>query len=270
MCARQSATARALSLGWSRSTRACGVREPRCAGWRRFTALGKPTAPARWPSPSLHGRAPTCQPGPPTSIRRSRVRTRERATTRSLSGGGTARALAVCARRAVLVVVGPRPMKARCASETALSLVAQPCSDVPTAATNEQPTFARVCAHANAPPRVLSREEAQHARLRHPHATPHWLASVYFPTEAHCASETALSLAARPCSDVPAGASNEHPAFACAHTRTRHHALSLGRRHSTRACGVRAPRRAGCSRFTPDRSPLRQRDGPLPPCTAAL
>ena len=47
-------------------------------------------------------------------------------------------------------------------------------------------------------------------------------------------------------------------------------ALSLGRRRSTRACSVRAPRRAGWSRSLPYGSPLCQRDGPLPRCTAAL
>ena len=62
--------------------------------------------------------------------------------------------------------------------------------------------------------------------------------------EAHCASETALSLGARPCSDVPAAPSNKQPAFACARTQTRLRLLSLGRRRSTCACGVRVPRRA--------------------------
>ena len=88
--------------------------------------------------------------------------------------------------------------------------------------------------------------------------------------EAHRTSETALSLGARPCSDVPAVVSNEQPAYACAHTQTRHHALSLGRRRSRRACGVRAPRLAGCSRSLSYERPLRQRDGPFPRCTAVL
>ena len=259
-------------------------------------ALWKPTAPARRPSPSVHGRAPTCQPRPPTSSRRSRVRTANAPRARSLSGGGAARALAACARRAALVGVGPCPMEAHCASETALSLGARPCSDVPAAASNEQ--LACACAHSErATARSLSREEAQHARLRRARAAPRWLESVHAlwkptaparrpspsvhgraptcqprpptsswlarvrkrtrhralslsgggaaralaacarraalvgvgpcPMEAHCASETALSLGARPCSDVPAAASNEQPAFACAHTRTRHRALSL-------------------------------------------
>ena len=93
-------------------------------------ALRKPTAPARRPSASVHGRFSTCWPRPPTSSRRSRVRTRERATARSLSGEGTPRALAALARCAALVGVSPCPMNAHCASETALSLGARPYSDV--------------------------------------------------------------------------------------------------------------------------------------------
>ena len=83
-------------------------------------------------------------------------------------------------------------------------------------------------------------------------------------------SETSLSLCARPRSDVPPAASNEQPELACAHTQARHRAHSLGRRRSTRACGARALRRAGWIRSIPYESPLRQRDGSLPRCTAAL
>ena len=55
--------------------------------------------------------------------------------------------------------------------------------------------------------------------------------------KAYYASETALFLGARPCSDVLAAAFNEQPAFACAHTRLRHRTLSLGR---SAACTVAA------------------------------
>ena len=83
MCARNNAISRVLSLGRRRNTRACGVCAPR---WlESVPALWKPSAPARRLSPSVHGHAPTCQPRPPTSSsRHSRVRTRERATARSL------------------------------------------------------------------------------------------------------------------------------------------------------------------------------------------
>ena len=60
------------------------------------------------------------------------------------------------------------------------------------------------------------------------------------PMKTHCASETALLFHARPCSDKLASASNEQLACACAHKPTRHRALSLWRRRSTRA-----PRYAG-------------------------
>ena len=54
---------------------------------------------------------------------------------------------------------------------------ARPCSDVPAAASNA--AGVRVCAHANAPTRALSREEAQHTRLRRARAAPRWLESVH-------------------------------------------------------------------------------------------
>ena len=82
-----------------------------------------------------------------------------------------------------------------------------------------------MCAHATTP-RALSREVTQHARLRRARAMQKKNATA--------------------------------------------RALSLGRGHSTRACGVRAPRRAGLSRSMFYGSPLRQRDGPLPRSTAAL
>ena len=143
-CAHTRTRQSVLSLGRRRSTRACGVRAPSRAGWSRFTALRKLVAPARRLSSSLHSRAPTCQPGPPSSSRRSRVRTRDRATACSVLGGGAARALAVCARRATLVRNGPYPMEARCASVTAIYLGARPCSDVAAAASNEHSRRLRV------------------------------------------------------------------------------------------------------------------------------
>jgi len=199
----------------------------------------------------------------------------------------------------------------------------------------------RVCAHANAPPPALSREEAHHAHLRRARAAQRWLESIHAlrgftaparrhtpsvhgraptcqprpPTssrrcvcahanapppalslsgggapralaaralgaalvgvslylmEAHCASEITLSLGARPCSNMSGAASKEQPPFECTRTRTHHRTFSLGRRRTMHACGVRAPRRAGWSRFMPYGYPLRQRDGPLPRCMAML
>ena len=59
-------------------------------------------------------------------------------------------------------------------------------------------------------------------------------------------------------------------AFEFAHTRTRHRVLSLGKRRSTCACGLRALRRADWRWLPLHGSSLRQRDGPLPRCTAVL
>ena len=107
-------------------------------------ALWEPTVPAG-PSPSVIGRDPTCQPRFPTSRRSSRVRTRDRTTARSPSGGGAARALAACARPPVLIRVSLYPTEAHWASGTALSVGARPCSDMQAAVSNEQAEFA--CAH---------------------------------------------------------------------------------------------------------------------------
>ena len=197
VCAHANAPPRAFSRHVTHHARLWRLRDaPR---WlESVPGLPKPTAPAIRPFSSTHCRALTCQPRPPKSSRRSRVGTHERATRCSHSGVGAARARAACARRVALVGVGPRPTKAR------------------------------------------------------------------------CTSEAALSHGARSYSDVPAAASSEQPAFACAHTQMRHCVLSLGRRRSTCACGVRALRRVGWSRFLPHGGPLRQRDGPLPRCTAVL
>ena len=190
----------------------------------------------------MHGRAPTCQQRPPTSSRRSRVRTRERATARFLSGGGAARAFPACARCAAVVEVGSCPMNAYSVSEAALSLGARTCLDVPAAASDEQPAFA--CAHTR----------ARHCALISGGGAAHTLAScarlaalieaVLCPMRSHCAIQKAPFLGVRPCSDVLAAASDHQSAVACAYTRMRRRALALRRRRSTRACGVLALRAA--------------------------
>ena len=268
------------------------------------------------------------------------MRTRDRATSRSPSGGGAARALATCARPAALVGVGPCPTEAHCSRETALSVVhghaptcqprppneqtefacahtrsrhltlslrkrrstgaccdvraprcagwsrsmpygsplqqrdgpfrrARPCSDMP-AATSKRADGVSVCAHTIAPPHALSQEEAQHARLRRVHAPPRWLALVHIPWKPTAPARRpppSVHGRASACQSRP---SNEQTEFKCAHTRLRRRTLSLRRRLSTRACDVRAPRRAGWSRSMPYGSPLHQREGPLRRCTAVL
>ena len=233
----------------------------------------KPTEPARRPSPSVHVNDPTCQLRPPAGPNEqpafacAHIRTRQHEL--SLSGGGAARALTARARCAALIGVDSWSLKANCAIETALSLGARPCSGVPAADSNVQPAFA--CALTQTRQHALSLRRgrstrAYGARARRRALVGDGLCSM----RAHCASETALSLGARPCSDALAMAPNEQPAFACAHTRTRQHELSLGRRRSTRTYGAHALRRAGWSRLMAFESQLCHRDGRLPRCEAVL
>jgi len=126
-----------------RSTRARGVCAPR---WLESApAIWKPTAPARRCSASVHRRAPTCLPRLPTSSFLAHVRKKKRHRACSLSLEKAQHARLRCVR-AALVGVGPCPMEAHCASETALSLGARPRSDVPAAVSNKQLSCA--CAQA--------------------------------------------------------------------------------------------------------------------------
>ena len=162
----------------------------------------------------------------------------------SLSEGGATPAAAACARHAAPVLESTYALwKPTAPARRPLSLGARPCFDVPAAASIEQPACSRVRTRERAAARSLwgggaARAFAANARRASLVGADPRL------TEAHCASDTALSLRARPCSDVPAAGSNEQPAFA-AHTRTRHRALSVGRRRRMRTCGACAPRRAG-------------------------
>ena len=99
-----------------------------------------------------------------------------RARSLSLSGGIAARALATCGRPAALVGVGPCPIKAHCASGTAVSLGARPCSDMPATASKRE-AYLRTCAcqtTQTARTLSLSQEESQHARFRRARAPPRW------------------------------------------------------------------------------------------------
>ena len=49
------------------------------------------------------------------------------------------------------------------------------------------------------------------------------------PMKAHCSSVTAISLSERPCSDVPAAASNDQLTCACAQGKSRHCTRALSR-----------------------------------------
>jgi len=96
MCARNQAPPRALSFSREGAARArtCGVRASHRAGWDGMLPYEWPTAPARRPSSSVHGRAPTCQPRPATSRILAYVRKKPSATARALSAGRRRRTLA--------------------------------------------------------------------------------------------------------------------------------------------------------------------------------
>ena len=171
--------------------------------------------------------------------------------------------------RAALVGVGFCPMEALCTSEAALSLGARPRSDVPAAASNKQLSCA--CAQGITPLRALSlsREKAQHARLRRVRAALCWLDSVpalWKPTAP--ARRRSASVHGRAPTCLPRLPTSSF----LAHVRekkTPPRMLSLSGEGAARALAVCA-RRAGWSRPLPYGSPLRQRDGPLPRCTAVL
>ena len=204
-CASQNCANRALALSREEAQHARLRRARAPPRWLQSAhTLWKPTAPAGRPSRSVRGRASACEPRAPNeqlTCVRAQVRSAPTVRALSLSGGSAARALATCARPAALVGVGSYPMIAYCASGTAVSLGARPCSDV-RAASSKRAADLRACASQN------------------------------------CAN--------------------------CARS------LSLRKKRSTRACDVRTPRRAGWSRATPYESPLHQRNGRLPRCTAVL
>ena len=241
MCAHADATTRTLKREVTSQARLRRARpRPRCS--ESVRVLWKPATPSRWRSHSVRGRALTCQSRPPMSSRRARVRTRERATAHSLSGGDAASALAARARQAALFGVSPCPSEAHCAVESALSLGARSCTDVPAVASDEQPAFA--CAHTRTRHGALSLGRRRSMRA----------CGVCAPRRAGwsqpnsngrplCHPKGSLSRCTAVLRRVNRGLQQEQPAFACAHTRTRHRALSLGLRRSTRACGVCALRR---------------------------
>jgi len=85
--------------------------------------------------------------------------------------------LAACARHAALIGVGPCVMEARCASETALSVGARPCSEELAAASNMQ--LVRACAQEKRHrARFFSREEANFACLLRARVAPRRLQAI--------------------------------------------------------------------------------------------
>ena len=165
-------------------------------------------------------------------------------------------------------------METHCASGTAFSLGARPCSDVQASA-SERAAYLRTCASQKCVncARALSvgrkpsaRASDVRARCRAgwsrsvPYGNPLRQRDGFLPRctavlrRVSCGLQTRSLLAYV---HKPNGANSAR-------------SLSLRRKHSTRAFDVRAPRRAGWSRSVPCESPLRQRDGRFPRCTALL
>ena len=248
---------------------ACGARAPHRVGWSRSMSFG-------WP---LHQRNASLGAIPFSDVSATAsneqpacacAHTRSRHCALSLSRGGGACALAACARRAALDVVGSCPSEESCTTERHLPLGVRPCSDVRAKASNEQPACA--CAHTRSRHCALSLslEEVQHARWRCASAAPRWLESVH-------ALRQPTAPAKRPSPSVHGRALTSQPrpptSSRLALVRTRDHATTLAlfreeAQHATR--GVGTPRRAGGNRPMLFRSPLRQRDRPFLQCTAVL
>ena len=161
-----------------------------------------------------------------------------RAHSLSLSGGIAARALPTCARPAALVRVGPYAMEPHCASGTAVSLGARPCSDVPAAAF-KRAAYLRTCAsqtEQTAHALSLSLSGGIAACALPTCARPAALVGVGpCPMEAHCASRTAVSLGALPCSDVLALALTSREVGCACSALARTCALSLSGGSAARA-----------------------------------
>ena len=139
--------------------------------------LRKHAVPARRPPPSVHGFASTCRPRPPTSSRRSRVRTRELATGRALSLGRrrSKRACDACAFRRICwsrPIVYERTLRQGDAPlPRCTALLRRTIHGLQRAA------GVRVCAHANTPLGVLSLGRRRSKRACGARAPPRWLES---------------------------------------------------------------------------------------------
>ena len=139
---------------------------------------------------------------------------------------------------------------------------------------NEQLICVRAQVRTAQTTRALSLSGGSAARALATCARPAALGGVGpYPMKAYCTSGTAVSCGARLCFGVRAANSKRAADLrACAsqNCANRARSLSLGRKRSTRACDVRAPRRAGWSRPIPYESLLHLRDGRLLRCTAVL
>ena len=258
--------ARALSLGRRRRTHACGARAPRRAGLSRSMLHGSPLRQRDGPLSRCATVFRRASRGLEQAVG---VRVCAQAIRHRTLSAGRRRRTRACgarvARRAGWSGSMPHgtPLRQRHGSFPRCTTVLRR-----TGRGLQRAAGVRLCAcaHTRTRHRALSLGRRRSTRVCSARAAPRWLESVHALWKPTAPARRSFSLGARPCSNVPAAASNEQPAFACAHTQTRHRALSLGRRRSIRACGARAPRRACWSGSMPyaHRSPLRQREGLSP------
>ena len=158
-----------------------------------------------------------------------------------------------------LVAVGPMPYERDCASQKSLSYGARPWCVVPATAYNLCSRLLRGT-RERATALAVTREEAQHVSFPRAAAVPGELWSV----RTLCQDTATAEILSASLRDRGTTCQLRSPLCAAGFRVTRAYAplrsLSLTRRRSTRACGVRAPCRAGCDRLVPyERALHRQR-----------
>ena len=174
--ARASALMRWLSLRRRRSTRACCVRTPCRAGCGRSmrvrgTLRGREAILLRR---ALVVRRSSCGLHFAQQVFVWHARARQYAG--YLLGEGAALGLAVCARRAALVVASPCPMEGHRAGERPLSFGARPWCDVLAAASTLRSRLSRGTRDTAL---AVSWEKVQHSSLLRARAVPGWLWSAH-------------------------------------------------------------------------------------------
>ena len=189
----------------------------------------------------MQGRAATCQLRSRAQPACACAHTRLQHCARCFSGGGAARAL----RRAraaprwlwsfYALWKGTAPARGLSPSVQRHALTCQP-----------RPPAQPACAYAHTQSRHCARSLSGGGASRALAARARRAALVVvgpYP-KVHCTSKEPLPFGARRCFDVPAAASNEQPACACAHTRSRHCARCLSGGGAARALAARARRAA--------------------------
>ena len=174
--AREGASLRSLVLRRRRSTRACRKRTTYRAGSSRSMRHSKHCTGERLlpfdarPWCDVQAEAYNTRPA-------SASRARARHDAGCLSGGGTSREPAACARRAAQVVVGLLAMEGQCPGERSLSGGAKPRCDVPAASSSLRSRLMHR-ARGRATVLAVSREQAEYASLPCASGVPRRLWSV--------------------------------------------------------------------------------------------